>query len=498
MSAKTIDVLDNEGHCREIIDRWSSRVEVKKMKRICQALGLIALVTFILASPEFSRTHGRDIDFGELEKVIVAELREKNAPGGAVAIVSHNKVIFAKGFGVANVETNIPVTPDTLFQIGSMTKTFTAAAILTLAEEGKLRIDTPIGSYVKGLSPKIAGATLHHLLSHTAGIIDEPDEYGGQDESMMSSYLRSWKDNYLLFDAGEVFSYSNSGFALAGLVAQEVTGKPYADLMVERVFQPLGMTRTTFRPTVAMTYPLAVGHKAKPAEKPLVVRPLPNDARLYPAGTMYSSVNEMARFALAFLNEGIIDGKRVLSPSVIAKMQTPNLKQLSAEDDTSYGYGLFMNHYRGVRQLWHEGSMTGYVGSMLLAPVHHFAVIVLCNANGVLLDKTQEKAMELVLPLTKQEALRPKTPLPMSESEMQGYVGIYEQPNRFRIEVLVRNGGLFIKEFNNEMPLMKIGENRFSFKFPQADRAQEIYIKVGKDGRPIFIHQYVWAFKRRP
>ena len=106
--------------------------------------------------------------------------------------------------------------------------------------------------------------------------------------------------------------------------------------------------------------------------------------------------------------------------------------------------------------------------------------------------------MELILPLTKKEPLKPKTPLPMSESEMTKYVGTYEQPNRFRIEVLFRDGGLFIKEFNNEMPLIRIGENRFSFKFPQADKAQEIYIKVRKDGRPLFIHQYVWAFKRRP
>jgi CubicO group peptidase (beta-lactamase class C family) len=470
---------------------------IHKMKSICPAVGLIALMIFNLTSPVFSTTLDRDKDFGELENVILAELHQKNAPGAAIAIVSRNKIVFAKGFGVASVETNTLITPDTLFQIGSITKTFTATVLLTLAEEGKLKTDVPVGNYVKGLTPKIANLTLHHLLSHTAGIIDEPDEYGGQDESMMASYLHSWKANYILFDAGEVFSYSNSGFALAGLVAQEVTGTPYADLMVERMFQPLGMTRTTFRPTVAMTYPLAVGHQAKTAETPSVVRPLPNDARLYPAGTMYSSVNEMARFALAFLNEGNIDGKRVLSPAVIAKMQTQNLKQLSAADDTSYGYGLFMNHHRGVRQLWHEGSMTGYVGSMLLVPEHHFAVIILCNANGVLLDKTQEKAMELMLPLAKNEELGPKTPLPMSESEMKKYVGIYEQPNRFRIEVLVKEGGLFIKEFNNEMTLTKIGENKFSFKFPQADKPLEIFIKLGKDGKPLFIHQYVWAFKRR-
>lgn len=466
------------------------------MRTLALTVGLIALLTFNLSTPTVCQSVEGSRDFSELEKVLLAELQEKNAPGAAVAIVSGNKIIFAKGFGVSNVETNAPATPDTLFQIGSITKTFTATAVLTLADEGKLKLDAPIGDYAKGLNPKIARVTLHQLLSHTAGIIDEPDEFGGQDESMMATYLRSWKDNYALFDPGVVFSYSNSGFALAGFTAQEVTGKPYVDLMTERVFQPLGMARTTFRPTVAMTYPLAVGHRAKRGEKPFVVRPLPNDARLYPAGTMYSSVNEMARFAIAFLNEGQLDGKQALSRSVIAKMQTPNARQLSATDDTSYGYGLFMNHYRGVREFWHEGSMTGYVGAMTMVPDERFAVIILCNGDGVLLSKTREKAMELMLRLTPKEEPKPETPQAMSEAEMKRYVGVYEQPNRFKIEISMRENKLFIKEFNNEMALTKIGENRFSFRLPQSSSPVNIFIKLGPDGNAPFVHQYVWAFKR--
>jgi CubicO group peptidase (beta-lactamase class C family) len=457
---------------------------------------LITLTALNPASSTYPHTVKQGVNFGELEKAVLAELRERNAPGAAVAIVSDDKIIFAKGFGVANTETNIPVTPDTLFQIGSITKTFTAAALLTLSEKGKLRFDAPVGDYVKGLSPKLSKLTLHHLLSHTSGILDEPDEYGGQDETMMASYLRSWKDDYVLFDAGEVFSYSNSGFALAGLAAQEVSGKPYADLMTEQIFQPLGMARTTFRPTVAMTYPLAVGHRSAGGGKPSVVRPLPHDARLYPAGTMYSSVNELARFAVAFMNGGKLDAIQVLSPSVIAKMQTPNARQLSATDDTSYGYGLFTNHYRGVQRLWHEGSMTGYVGSLLMVPAQKFAVIILCNGDGVRLNKTEERAMEMMLRLAPKEELRPQTSQPMSESEMREYVGVYEQPNRFRIEVMIKENKLFLKEFNNEMALTKIGENRFAFQFPGADRSTEVFIRIGRDGKPAFIHQYVWAFKK--
>lgn len=460
------------------------------------AVVLTAFMLHNLSSLVFAQQPRTPLDFSEVERVLLAEMREENVPGAAVAVVSGDRVVFAKGFGVANVETGAPVTPETLFQIGSITKPFTAAALLTLADEGKLKLDAPIWNYVKNLSPKIGQVSLHHLLSHTAGIKDEPDEYGGQDESMLASYLRSWTDDYVLFDAGEVFSYSNSGFALVGLTAQEVLGKPYVDLMSERVFQPLGMARTTFRPTVAMTYPLAVGHKARPGETPTVVRPLPHDARLYPAGTMYSNANEMARFVVALLNEGRLDGKQVFPRTVVGKMRSPQAVQLSAGDGTSYGYGLFMNRQRGVLRVWHDGSMTGYVGTMLMVPEQSFGVVILCNRDGGQLERTQEKIMELMLPLAPKEDFKAQAAQPLSDAEMKRYIGTYEQPNRFKIEILIKEGKLFIKEFNNEMLLTKIGENRFAFNFPRAERPVEVYMKLGRDGRPRFLHQFVWAFKR--
>lgn len=435
-------------------------------------------------------------NFGELEKIVNAELQEKNAVGAAVAIIKNDRVIFAKGFGAANVETNAPVTPDTLFQIGSITKTFTAAMILSMAQEGKLKLDAPVGDYAKNLSPKLSRVTLNQLLSHTAGIIDEPDEFGASDESLMASYIRSWTDDYCLFDGGEVFSYSNSGFALAGFTAQEASGKLYADLMTERIFQPLGMRSTTFRPTVAMTYPLAVGHQTKPNEKPTVVRPLPQDARLYPAGTFYTSLNDMARFAIMFLSGGKIDGKQIFPQSVIKKMSTPYAKQLSAADDSSYGYGLFINMRRGTRTVWHDGSMTGYVASILFVPQQKFAVIILGNTNNIVLNKTQETAMEMMLSLKPKEDAKPKFAQPVTETEMQKLVGTYTQPNRFKIEIFTKEGKLFIREFNQGMTLNKIGDNRFSFQFPNARQSVEIYIQTAEKGKSAFVHQYVWAFKK--
>lgn len=434
------------------------------------------------------------LDFSELEKVALEELKESNTPGAAVAIVSGDRIIFAKGFGVANIETLEPVTADTLFQIGSITKTFTAAGVLMLAEEGKLKLNNPIGSLANGLSPKLAQVTLHQLLSHTAGLKDEPAEFGLQDEAALGQYIRSWKDDYCLFEPDTVFSYSNSGYALAGFVAQGVAAKPYADMMTERLFQPLGMRRTTFRPTVAMTYRLAVGHRGRRGEPPTVVRPLANDARLWPAGTMYSSVNELARFAIAFLNGGKLEGKQVLSASVITDMQKPRATVPSSLEH--YGYGLFINNYRGLRQVWHEGSMTGYVGALRMIPERQFAVIALTNRDGASLRKTVEKAMEMGLALAAKDETKSKTEQPLSEVEMKKYVGKYTNPGRWEEEIFIKDGKLVLKLFGVELALKKVGDQRFAFQFPNAP-PEEIVMKFGADGKPAYLHHYVWAFKRR-
>ncbi len=169
---------------------------------------------------------------------------------------------------------------------------------------------------------------------------------------------------------------------------------------------------------------------------------------------------------------------------------------MSAADDTSYGYGLFMNTNRGVRQLWHEGSMTGYVASILFVPEQHFALIILGNTNNVVLSKTQEKALELMLPLKPKEIEKPRMTQTITNAEMSAITGTYSQPNRFKIEIFIRDGKLFIREFNQEMLLNKIGENRYSFQFPQAGQPLEIYIKPTEAAKNGFVHQYVWAFKK--
>lgn len=341
-------------------------------------VSVAAVVVAIALSPPAGAQSPEVDPFAKAESAIRAAMQEAGIPGAAVAVVVGGRVMWTRGFGVANAETNAPVTSDTLFQIGSVTKSFTAAAILTVASEGAIALDKPVSTYVSGLTACVGAPTVAQLLSHTGGLIDEPDEFGPQGEDGLGAYQHSWTSEYCMLPPGRAFSYSNSGFSLAGLALQELEKKPFADVMKARVLTPLGMTRTTFRPTEAMTRPLAVGHRTNQEGAFEVVRPLADDARLWPAGTLYSSANEMARFVIALMNDGKVEGKQALPVGLAAKMREVRARIPPTLE--SYGSGLYV---MSVHDVGHGGAMTGYAAQFTIGNAPGVGVVVLTNADGV-------------------------------------------------------------------------------------------------------------------
>jgi CubicO group peptidase (beta-lactamase class C family) len=439
-------------------------------------------------------------DFHELDRVALAELKEASIPGAAVAIVSGDRVVYAKGFGVSNLETNAPVTADMLFRSGSTGKMFTAAVLATLAEEGKLRLDEPVGRYVKGLSSAISRLIVHQMLTHTAGLKDDGGAYGPHDESALAQTVRSWNEDAFFLKPGEIFSYSNPGYALAGYMIEELSGKPYAKAMEERLFRPLGMTRTTFQPTVAMTYPLAQGHDGD-SEGLGVLRPANDHTVYWPAGFEYTSVQDLARFAIAFMNDGKIEGKQVLLPSVIAKLSTPYVAMHSSPgsysiQDGKYGYGTMIHTYRGVRIVEHGGVIPGYGCRLLMVPEQRFAVIALTNRTGTMLNRTVEKAMELMLPLKPKPEQQPNKGLPISEAEMANYVGTYKNPSNSAMEIVIRDGKLFFTSSGDQFPLKKIADRLFAVVTQRRFQYLEFVPVPGADGKVLYWHRGLRAWKR--
>jgi CubicO group peptidase (beta-lactamase class C family) len=442
----------------------------------------LILHSFFLFPSLTSLAQQQIFDFSQIEKIALEELKQTNTPGAAVAIVSGDRVVFAKGFGISNIETGMPVTADMLFRIGSVTKLFTAFVLVTLAEEGKIKLDAPIGNYVKGLDPQLSQVTVHQLLSHTAGMTDEsPSDYGPHEEAALSAYVHSLKQDHFFTEPGKIFSYSNPGFDVAGLVIEEVAGKPYADQMTERLFKPLGMSSSTFRPTMAMTFPLSQGHDALVNGKSSVIRPFGDNAEGWPDGFMFSNLNDLARFTIAFMNSGRIDGKQVLLPSVITKLSTPstNLCSRFGFGDGKYGYGLFIHDYRGVRLLWHAGIIPGYGALLQMVPNQHFSIIILANKSGVLLNKTAEKAMELVLDLQPKSEVK-NQPLAISKAELNEYLGIYSN-KPMQAEIFVKEGRLYLKKEDGQFPVTKIGAYRFYVTKSGASDTEEFVMVPAND-----------------
>jgi CubicO group peptidase (beta-lactamase class C family) len=470
------------------------------------------LMLVLIAEPSLAQRPRSD--YHDLEKVVLDELKQTNTPGAAVAIVSGDRVIYAKGFGMSNVETGDTVTPEMLFRVGSITKMLTATVLVSLSEEGKIALDAPVGDFVKGLDTRLSRLTAHQLLSHSAGIIDFAHTCCAQDESALAAEIRGAKDaDYFFTEPGRIFSYSNPSYHIAGYIIQELTGKLYADAMDERLFKPLGMTRTTYRPTVAMTFPLSQGHDAAGTAKPTVVRPFVNNVGDWPSGYAYTNVSDLARFVIAFMNDGRIDGKQVLSPSVIATLSTAYVDVPFSWDvppgffeGAKYGHGFFIQEHRGVHLLHHGGTINGFGAFVVVVPEHQFAVIIFANRTGAILSKSLEKALELSLPLKPKLKEPRKQVMPMTLAEMENYTGTYVN-GALKIELLVRDGKLFRRESypttieggpgrDFEATVTKVGTNRFAFTPPGETAPAEFVLVPGPSGRPEYLHSFMEAARR--
>lgn len=441
-------------------------------------------------------------DFAALEATALAEMRETRTPGAAIAVVSGDRVVFAKGFGVASVETKEAVNAETLFRIGSTTKIFTAATALSLVEDGKLKLDAPVGYFAKGLSPKIARLTLSQLLSHTSGMADADKEYGPHDDAALGEGVRALNDASLFEEPGRIFSYSNPGFDLVGYLIEQASGKPYSQTVRERVLVPAGMQRSVFRPTVAMTYPFSQGHEADERTGAVkVVRPFPDNAAQFPSGYLFSNASELARFAVAFMNEGKVDGKKALSPASIRAMATPHADMhvpTKESEHWQYGYGMLMRDYRGVRLFEHGGDMTGFGCLFQMIPEKHFAVVILTNKSDAQLTKTAARAIEMFVPLTAETPTHFKS-LPITAEERAVVAGRYVNSAQFSAVLSAQGDKLLAKITTDDeqetAPVVKIAELTY-VAVPKGGGELGFVIVNGADGKPAYLCADARCLKR--
>lgn len=348
-----------------------------------------------------------------------------------MAAVRDGRVVYAKGFGVASAESKLPVSPDTLFRAGQSTKMFVAAALVTLAEQSRLKLDAPVGNYIAGIHPKIGAITVHQILAQTTGLKDEMPNNGPHDDAALAREVGSWDAGVFFTEPGRTFSTSNLGFALAGRLLEAVKGLPFADAMDEVLFRPLGMSHTTFRPTVAMTYPLAAGHSADGK----VMRPAPDNAAYWAAFSLYSSAADLARFEARFL-----DPNPPLPLSMVATLSKPQVPRQGIPN-TWYGYGLIVDNTRTLPIIRQAIAVPGYDGALAMSQESKSGVVVLMNAPG---DGTgiADKLLERILPTGLGAPVPAAPPAGKNPSE---YAGTYVNGGE-TVEIAAASGALTINK----------------------------------------------------
>jgi CubicO group peptidase (beta-lactamase class C family) len=365
------------------------------------------------------------LDTTAIETAIRDEMRATRTPGAAIAIVIGDRVAYAKGFGVASIESGEPVTPDMLFRVGSVTKMFTGLTASVLAHRGVLDLRTPIRRYAIDLHPSLGRLTLDQLLSHTAGMTNEAAADGPHDDAALGVRMRRWGTEHTFTTPGDIYSYSGPGYWLAGYAIERAARAPYADVVAREVLEPLGMKRSTLRPLMAMTWPLALDHRVA-NDSVRLLRPYPDDVTTWPSGSLFSSVRDLSQLAIALMHDGRIDGRQAIPPAVVRLMETRHANVPGG--DCGYTYGLSECARNGVRTLSHYGFRIGSGAVFTVVPEHNIGVIILANRNGAIFGRTEGAVLAALLP--KRDAMAPSDPKPiaLNAAARRRFAGVYASP----------------------------------------------------------------------
>jgi CubicO group peptidase (beta-lactamase class C family) len=394
---------------------------------IIAILGLFVVVAPVIAQPE-EEERPAPATLEELQARIAEVLEETETPGVGLALVSRDGVLFTGGIGVADRETGEPVTADTVFRIGSITKTFVSLAALILVEEGLLDLDTPL----RELAPEIEfdnpwrdtdPVRVVHLLEHTTGWdnmtlrdyaynVDPPISLREGIDYNPKTRRSRWRP-------GRSMSYSNSGPPVAAYVMQKITGQDFEDFVHERVFTPLEMPIASFQRSAAVAERLATGYDG---DDPVEYW----NISTRPSGAINTSAREMANFVQLLLHRGSFGGTRLLKPESIDRMETPRTTRAArAGVRTGAGLGNGTGARGGFVSHGHNGGMPGYLAEMAYLANHGLGYAFMINSSS---NEALAEISELVWQyLTADLEPDPKTPAVAVEmAVLQSYEGWYE------------------------------------------------------------------------
>lgn len=306
----------------------------------------------------------------KVDDYVAAEMQKQRIPGLSLAVLKNAQIIHAKGYGFANVEHHVPVKPETIFQSGSVGKQFTAAAVMMLVEDGQISLDDKISKYLPDTPEIWKPITVRHLLTHTAGTTDYPEDFDFRRDYTEDELLKRAAVIPLAFQPGEKFQYSNLGYAMLGILISKVTGKFYGDFLQERIFKPLGMTTARIISEADIVPNRAAGYRLDKNE-------LKNQGWVSPTinttadGSLYLTVLDMAKWDAALYTD------RLLKKASFDQMWAP--LKLNDGKTHPYGFGWGFGEVRGHRIIEHGGAWQGFKSFIARYVDDKLTVIVFAN-----------------------------------------------------------------------------------------------------------------------
>jgi CubicO group peptidase (beta-lactamase class C family) len=408
-----------------------------------------ALLVFITLSPPIM---ARELPLPEKLDAIAAEAFAKDRPGGAVIVVKEGKTLLRRGYGMADLELGVPAKPEMVFRIASMTKQFTAVAILQLVKEGKVKFDDPLSKYVPGY-PGAEAVTVEQLLAHTSGMKSYNDvpSYAGtiREDKTPMQLVEGIRNEKPAFAPGERALYSNTGYLFLGIIIEKASGMRYADYLQAKLFTPLGLKHTSVVDPDHLTTGRVRGYEIGP-DKALRNAGYISMTQPYAAGSIESNVDDLARW-----NELLVAGK-VIDKALLDRAWT----EVRTKDGqpTGYGYGWKVRDEDGVHFVAHGGGITGFVSYGVLVPDKKLFIGMLHNALGSETD-LEYTSTRLALEVLGQSWNA--TAVAMSGDAKKRFTGIYDfegvkRTVRFEDEKLTAQ-----REGGPEVTLVPVAKDEF-------------------------------------
>ncbi|GFE80531.1 hypothetical protein GCM10011487_25310 [Steroidobacter agaridevorans] len=464
-----------------------------------RALPTLAAAVLTVGMASASTSEGVSVTQRQQIDALFAQYADTARPGCAVGVMRKGHVAVAKGYGLADVERAVPITSASVFDIGSTSKQFAAAAVILLEQDGKLSLSDDVREYVPELPDYGRVITIDHLLRHTSGLRDYTAllslsglevEQVGTDEQALAVIARQ---RALNFPTGTRYEYSNSGFFLLAVIVERVSGQPLGQFARERIFQPLGMKSAQFRDKHAEVIPgRALGY-AVDAEAPQGTVRFRNALSNWEQtgdGALHLSIEDLAKWDENFYQPRV--GGQPLIDRLTQRGQLDNGEKIA------YARGLFVDEYRGVPRVHHAGNWVGYNAMLARFPEQHTSVAVLCNFEGAEASELSEKVADIVLADVLKGAdaggaqkASPGKKAAVKPVPLQRLLGSYFDANTETIlEVIEQQGALILKIGAMPLPLVATGPASFEVQgFPvKADfsltgkqAANELKLRIGDD-----------------